>query len=66
MYSIDDIKDAWTKYRETKVMAVLKGGEWTYFNLDNRPKRIDGTSAALKPIKEFMTFPEFLEEECKK
>jgi len=63
-YSLEDIKKTWTKFDSEKVFSVLKNGKWEHTPFINgyRPwDKIEGTRARVRPLKDVMEFPEYLE-----
>ena len=61
-YSTEDISRAWAAFNTLKVLRVLKDGRWHTTVVDGSPQgRIDGTQAQVRPLKDAMDFPEFLE-----
>lgn len=63
-YSIEQIKKAWAVFDNLRAFGVLKEGKWKYTPMINGfrpPARIDGTAAKMKPLKDIMGFPEYLE-----
>jgi hypothetical protein len=58
--TLEEIKAAWEKYKNHKVMRVLKNGKWE-IALPTNHGLIDGTKAQRVYIKEIMEFPEYLE-----
>ena len=62
-FSLHDVQAAWKEYESVRVLRVLKDGKWETKALDGeRQPRINGTSAAIKPLKDVMDFPEYLGE----
>ncbi len=66
-YTIEDIKDAWEKFKNQQVLRYSKGGVKYLVDLDG--KRFPSIEGAIRP--EIMTadkaysFPEFLEQKWK-
>lgn len=60
VFTIGQIKDAWTEYQEKKAWRVLRDGKWKLY-LKN-PDTTDGTTRAeMVKLKDHMSFPKYLE-----
>lgn len=66
MFSLDDIKSAWTIYDSKKTVRVLRNGSWVIVDPMSLRVPLDGTRAEVIDLKKTMSFPEFLEKEWKK
>jgi hypothetical protein len=59
VFTIDDIKNAWSKYRKEKAWRVLRAGEWTL--CFKTPVTGDGVvRAEMINLRQEMSFPKYL------
>ena len=58
-YTLAEIREAWSAYKDAKSLYVLKDGEWGMQPMTS--KRIDGTRAEFRKVRDTMGFPEYLE-----
>jgi len=62
VFTLSDIKEAWSSFKTDKAIKVLKEGVWYTRPAGVNPLREDGvTQAKMVTCSEAMTFPEFLE-----
>jgi hypothetical protein len=61
-YTISEINVLWDQYMDTKRLRVLTGGKWELFPLKTDLAGLGATSAAVVRLKDFKTFPQYLEE----
>jgi len=67
-YDLLEIKKAWKQYENESAFCVMKEGKWKNTPMINGylpDKKVDGTAAKVRFIKDVMAFPEFLEDHFK-
>jgi hypothetical protein len=64
-YTLDDILRAWKDYTGAKAYCVLRNGKWEEKPLVDgvnfQDKIAGATSAKIRPLKDVMDFPNYLE-----
>ncbi len=61
VYTLAQIKDAWTEYSKAKVLRTLVKGKWKLSALKDAGGHIDATKAAVVKLRDHVTFPVYLE-----
>ena len=60
-YNLTEIKVYWDTYWKTTGLRYLTNGKWKYDFSGKPPKHINATKAELVRLRNFITFPKFLE-----
>lgn len=60
-YTLDEIKTYWYRYWETSGLRYMVNGRWQYDFRGKRVGLIDATRAEIALLRNYISFPAFLE-----
>ena len=65
-YTLDEIRERWSRYKSISGLAVLKDGRWHYSFGQRKLENLPYAKAKIVKLMDVMEFPEFLEKYGKK